>query len=94
MFPRTRSGRASLLPPVPWHYSGQMLTLEYRSDPEAVAELLPSGRPPVDEDPVEELTRLEPREVIAGCWREVARSWRSGTTLKRNNLSGIGESRP
>ena len=51
MFPRTRSGRASLLPPVPWHYSGAMLTLEYRSDPEAVLELLPPGLSPADEDP-------------------------------------------
>ena len=78
MFPRTRGGRASLLPPVPWHYSGQMLTLEYRSDPEAVAELLPPG--------------LEPRELIAGYWREVAMSWRGGTTLDRHNLRGRGES--
>ena len=39
--------------------------------------------------PVEELTRPQPHERIAGYWREVAMSWRSGTTLKRNNLAGI-----
>ena len=78
IFPRSRSGRASLLPSVPWHYSGQMLRLEYRSDPEAVAELLPPG--------------LAPRELIAGYWREVAMSWRGGITLERYNLSGTGES--
>jgi acetoacetate decarboxylase len=42
-FPRTASGRASLLPPRPWHYSGDLLTVEYRTDPAAVAALLPEG---------------------------------------------------
>lgn len=50
-YPRTPSGRASILPPVPWHYSGEMITLEYRTDPEAVAALLPEGVEPADEDP-------------------------------------------
>lgn len=42
-FPRTPSGRASLLPPAPWHYSGDLLTVEYRTDPGAIASLLPEG---------------------------------------------------
>jgi acetoacetate decarboxylase len=42
-FPRTPSGRASLLPPTPWHYSGDLLSVEYRTDPAAVAALLPDG---------------------------------------------------
>ena len=42
-FPRTASGRASLLPPAPWHYSGDLLTVEYRTDPAAIAALLPEG---------------------------------------------------
>lgn len=42
-FPRTTSGRASLLPPPPWHYSGDLLTVEYRTDPSAIAALLPEG---------------------------------------------------
>ena len=51
MFPRTATGQASLLPNTPWHYSGAMLTLEYRTDPDAVAELLPEGIELADEDP-------------------------------------------
>jgi len=43
LFPRTPSGRSSLIPAPPWHYSGEMLTIEYRTDPERVAELLPEG---------------------------------------------------
>ena len=31
-----------MLPPPPWHYSGDLLTVEYRTDPEAVASLLPA----------------------------------------------------
>ena len=42
-FPRTTSGRASLLPPLPWHYSGDLLTVEYRTDPSAIRNLLPEG---------------------------------------------------
>ncbi|HUY42604.1 MAG TPA: acetoacetate decarboxylase family protein [Acidimicrobiales bacterium] len=42
-YPRTQSGRASLLPPLPWHYSGDLLTVEYRTDPLAIAALLPEG---------------------------------------------------
>ncbi|MEO5723717.1 MAG: acetoacetate decarboxylase family protein [Ilumatobacteraceae bacterium] len=40
-FPRTASGGSSILPPPPWHYSGDLLTVEYRTDPMRVAELLP-----------------------------------------------------
>jgi hypothetical protein len=39
------------------------------------------------DSPVEELTRLAPREMIGGFWREVGTSWRAGTTLERENLS-------
>jgi len=51
LFPRTATGIASLLPDTPWHYSGAMLTLEYRTDPDAIRELLPDGIEPADEDP-------------------------------------------
>jgi acetoacetate decarboxylase len=51
LFPRTPSGRSSLIPPPPWHYSGEMLTVEYRTDPARVAELLPEGVEPAVEDP-------------------------------------------
>ncbi|MGH3732903.1 MAG: acetoacetate decarboxylase family protein [Acidimicrobiales bacterium] len=52
-FPRTASGQASLLPPLPWHYSGDQLTVEYRTDPAAIKALLPEGvsLPNDDEDP-------------------------------------------
>ena len=51
LFPRTPSGRSSLIPPPPWHYSGEMLTVEYRTDPDRVAELLPEGVVLAEEDP-------------------------------------------
>ena len=82
MFPRTRNGRAFVPPSAPWRYSGRMLSLGYRSE-------LWIGDPPV-----EELTRLAPREPIAGCRREVAMSRRSGTTLARPRIPEVGESPP
>ncbi|HEX5695723.1 MAG TPA: acetoacetate decarboxylase family protein [Acidimicrobiia bacterium] len=51
LFPRTPSGRSSLIPSPPWHYSGEMLTVEYRTDPARVAELLPDGIDLAPEDP-------------------------------------------
>jgi len=51
LYPRTATGRASLLPPPPWHYSGDLLTVEYRTDPARVAELLPPPLSPAAEDP-------------------------------------------
>ena len=50
-YPRTPSGKASIVPPVPWHYSGELITLEYRTDPAKVAALLPPGFTLADEDP-------------------------------------------
>jgi len=52
-FPRTASGRASLLPTPPWHYSGDLLTVEYRTDPAHVRAVLPPDVDLVhdDEDP-------------------------------------------
>ncbi len=51
MVPRTPEGRASIIPTPPWHYSGDVLTIEYRTDPANVAALLPEGVEPADEDP-------------------------------------------
>ena len=51
MFPRSATGRSSLVPSPPWHYSGTMLTVEYRTEPAAVAELLPDPLEPADDDP-------------------------------------------
>ncbi len=39
--PLTRTGRSSLVPPPPWHYSGDFLVIEYRADPAAAEALLP-----------------------------------------------------
>ena len=40
-----------MLPSPPWHYSGEMLTVEFRTHPDRVAELLPEPLELVDEDP-------------------------------------------
>ena len=49
--PRTATGRAGLIPAPPWYYSGDLLTVEYRTDPARVAELLPAPLTPAAEDP-------------------------------------------
>ncbi len=49
--PQTPDGRTSIAPNPPWHYSGDLLTVEYRTDPARVAALLPDGIAPADEDP-------------------------------------------
>lgn len=51
LFPRTPSGKSSLIPSPPWHYSGEMITVEYRTDPARVEDLLPDGVAPAPEDP-------------------------------------------
>src|SRR5437868_14203150 len=51
MAPRSPEGRASIVPPPPWHYSGDVLTIEYRTDPARVAALLPAPVEPADDDP-------------------------------------------
>lgn len=51
LFPRTPSGKSSLIPPPPWHYSGEMITVEYRTDPDRVAELLPEDATLAEDDP-------------------------------------------
>ncbi|MEV6865007.1 acetoacetate decarboxylase family protein [Streptosporangium subroseum] len=49
--PKTATGRSSLIPDPPWYYSGDLLTVEYRTDPARVAELLPEPLTLADEDP-------------------------------------------
>jgi acetoacetate decarboxylase len=44
--PRSPSGRASIDPPPPWHYSGDVLTVEFWADPQVTASLLPRGLRP------------------------------------------------
>lgn len=50
-YPRTAEGRSSVIPSPPWYYSGDLLTVEYRTDPARVAELLPAPLEPAEEDP-------------------------------------------
>jgi acetoacetate decarboxylase len=49
--PLTPEGRSSVVPGPPWHYSGDLLTIEYRAAPGSVARWLPEPLAPVDEDP-------------------------------------------
>ncbi|WP_042381936.1 acetoacetate decarboxylase family protein [Streptacidiphilus melanogenes] len=49
--PKSASGRSSLIPSPPWHYSGDLLTIEYRTDPARVRELLPEPLELAEEDP-------------------------------------------
>ncbi|MFG2646870.1 acetoacetate decarboxylase family protein [Streptomyces sp. NPDC048436] len=49
--PKTATGRASLIPAPPWHYSGDLLTVEYRTDPARVRELLPEPLDLAADDP-------------------------------------------
>lgn len=50
-YPRTSSGQAAILPPVPWHYSGELITLEYRTEVDAIRALLPDELGLANEDP-------------------------------------------
>ena len=49
--PYTRSGRTALVPSPPWHYSGDLLTVEYRTDPERVRAILPPDLELAEESP-------------------------------------------
>ncbi len=51
MLPFSPEGRASIVPPPPWHYSGDVMTAEYRTHPVNVAALLPDGVDLAPEDP-------------------------------------------
>ncbi|MER7847368.1 acetoacetate decarboxylase family protein [Kitasatospora sp. NPDC096077] len=49
--PKTATGESSLIPAPPWHYSGDLITVEYRTDPARVRELLPEPLELAEEDP-------------------------------------------
>jgi len=44
--PRSPQGRAALTPPPPWFYAGNLLLVDYETDPDAVAAVLPPGLTP------------------------------------------------
>jgi hypothetical protein len=47
--PKSSFGQAALTPPQPWHYSSDVVGVEFWTDPEASAATLPRGLSP---DPV------------------------------------------
>ena len=49
--PYTETGRSTLIPSPPWYYSGDLLTVEYRTSPERVRALLPGDLDLAAEDP-------------------------------------------
>ncbi|KAA1380593.1 acetoacetate decarboxylase family protein [Aeromicrobium fastidiosum] len=51
LYPRTQSGASSLIPSPPWFYSGDLLTVEYRTDPARVKALLPAPLELAPDDP-------------------------------------------
>lgn len=50
-YPRTRHGGGDVIPAPPWYYSGDLLTVEFRTNPERVADLLPEPLELAPEDP-------------------------------------------
>src|SRR5882762_8644967 len=44
--PRSPFGQAALTPPPPWHYAGDVVGVEFWTDPTAAAATLPSGLAP------------------------------------------------
>ena len=49
--PLSPEGRSSVVPGPPWHYSGDLLTIEYRAAPGSVERWLPDPIEPADDDP-------------------------------------------
>ncbi len=44
--PQTATGRSSIVAPPPWHYSGEIIAVDFTAAPDKVAELLPDGLKP------------------------------------------------
>jgi acetoacetate decarboxylase len=44
--PQTDTGRSAILTPPPWHYSGELISVDFTADPSAVAALMPPGIEP------------------------------------------------
>jgi acetoacetate decarboxylase len=45
--PLSPAGQASLVPAPPWHFSGEALGVDFRTDPDALAAVLPRGLEPL-----------------------------------------------
>jgi acetoacetate decarboxylase len=74
-YPRTATGRAALIPSPPWSYSGDLLTVEYRTEPDRVAELLPAPLELAEEDP----------GAVALIWAD----WQSCSTSREELLDPV-----
>ncbi|MFI6048818.1 acetoacetate decarboxylase family protein [Streptomyces violascens] len=73
--PKTATGESSIVPAPPWLYSGDILTVEYRTDPEYVRELLPHPLELSPEDP----------GAVALVWAD----WQSCSASKRELLDPV-----
>jgi hypothetical protein len=74
-YPRTAGGGSSLIPSPPWYYSGDLLTVEYCTDPARVAELLPAPLELSPEDP----------GAVALIWAD----WQSCSTSREELLDPV-----
>jgi acetoacetate decarboxylase len=45
--PQSPTGRSSMLPAPPWHYSGEVIAVDFTADPERAAGYVPAGFEPV-----------------------------------------------
>ncbi|MBL1097587.1 acetoacetate decarboxylase family protein [Streptomyces coffeae] len=73
--PKTATGASSLIPSPPWYYSGDLLTVEYRTDPARVRELLPGPLELAEEDP----------GAVALIWAD----WQSCSATKEELLDPV-----
>lgn len=74
-YPRTESGVAAVVPSPPWYYSGDLLTVEYRTDPARVQALLPEPLELAPEDP----------GAVALIWAD----WQSCSTSRTELLDPV-----
>jgi acetoacetate decarboxylase len=47
--PQSATGRSSIVAAPPWHYSGEIIAVDFNAAPDAIAALLPSGLAPTPE---------------------------------------------
>jgi acetoacetate decarboxylase len=47
--PQTATGRSSIVAPPPWHYSGEIIAVDFTASVDAIAALLPDGMTPLPE---------------------------------------------
>lgn len=75
LYPRTAQGKGGIIPSPPWFYSGDLLTVEYRTDPARVADLLPAPLSLAEEDP----------GAVAMIWAD----WQSCSSSRKELLDPV-----